>query len=279
MNTGSSPIVLKIPSIAVDTNVTINPAKSEFENKDSLRWILEWKVSDGKSTASYNFFGTVNRKEAWQPPGAIGRNFSTSFETSSNKLIESYINTDENGGIWSVEVSAFSGDNSYTATIAGIEKLPKSIKVVLIDRKRRLKMKMNEESEFKFAFDNKETNRKLQIVAGDSTFVAKATAGIMELPVSYALYGNIPNPFNPSTTIKYTVAEKGKGRELVSLKVFDARGRFVKALVNGKQESGYYKVNWDGRNERGVSVGSGVYFYRISIGREFIKSRKMIVLK
>jgi hypothetical protein len=114
--------------------------------------------------------------------------------------------------------------------------------------------------------------------------VVHETAGLY-VPVTRAALGqNYPNPFNPSTRIEYWVPEggpdggNGAGRAPVSLVVYDVRGRRVRTLVDAPQAAGRYRVDWDGRNDQGAPVGSGIYFYRISTPR-FSDARKMVLLK
>ena len=80
------------------------------------------------------------------------------------------------------------------------------------------------------------------------------------IPNEFALYQNVPNPFNPTTLIPYDVAGSG-GR--VSLKIFDVSGRLVRTLVDEEQTAGRKIAMWDGKNERGHNIASGVYFYRL----------------
>jgi len=95
-----------------------------------------------------------------------------------------------------------------------------------------------------------------------------------DLPTCYTLAPNKPNPFNPFTTISYGIPREGQ----VSLVIFDVAGRFVRTLVNTWQGPGKYSVRWDGRDDAGRAVGSGVYFYRMSAGEE-IFTGKMALLK
>lgn len=87
---------------------------------------------------------------------------------------------------------------------------------------------------------------------------------------NFSLSQNYPNPFNPVTSIKYQVARRG----MVVLKVFDVLGKEVCTLVNEQKAPGIYEVNFDASN-----LSSGIYFYKISIGNEFISTKKMLVLK
>ena len=93
-------------------------------------------------------------------------------------------------------------------------------------------------------------------------------------PAVYALSRNYPNPFNPTTTIDYSIPEAGN----VELVIFNMAGQKVRTLVSEKQDAAYYKVVWDGRNENGESVASGLYFYRLASGN-FNKIEKMTLIK
>jgi hypothetical protein len=97
------------------------------------------------------------------------------------------------------------------------------------------------------------------------------------LPQAFALGQNHPNPFNPSTTINYQVPEDA-GMAKFTLNVYDIRGRLVRTLENGTKGPGYYTAYWDGTDNRGRQVSSGVYFYRFS-SKDYTATRKMVLLK
>jgi hypothetical protein len=89
------------------------------------------------------------------------------------------------------------------------------------------------------------------------------------------LYGNYPNPFNPTTTIHFSLA----AAERVKLQIFNTRGQMVRTLAAGKFSQGMHSVTWDGRNSEGILQASGVYFYRLQIGDGFVKTNRMLLLK
>lgn len=91
---------------------------------------------------------------------------------------------------------------------------------------------------------------------------------------SFQLYQNSPNPFNPTTQITYQLPEAAD----VQLVVYNLLGQKVKTLVNAHQMPKTYRVTWDGTNEQGVKVASGVYIYRLKAGKH-IATRKMILMK
>jgi hypothetical protein len=99
-------------------------------------------------------------------------------------------------------------------------------------------------------------------------------SGSVMLRLSFGLEQNYPNPFNPTTTIAYSIPK----RVHVSLVVYDVAGRVVRTLVDEARPANYYRIEWDGINNHGERVSSGVYFYRIVAG-EFRKTRKMLLLK
>ena len=94
------------------------------------------------------------------------------------------------------------------------------------------------------------------------------------LPLAYALNQNFPNPFNPTTTICYSVRE----RHETKLVIYNMLGQTVRTLVHRPQDAGIYTVQWDGRNDHGQQVSSGVYFYRLKSGT-FVDTKRMLLLQ
>ncbi len=111
-------------------------------------------------------------------------------------------------------------------------------------------------------------------VAGQDGAVA-----ILARPVEFALAPNYPNPFNPTTQIRYQLPEAAT----VSLEIFNALGQKVRTLVPRQiQEAGYYELAWDSRNESGEPLTSGIYFYRLqahTAARHFMHLHKMALLR
>ncbi len=90
----------------------------------------------------------------------------------------------------------------------------------------------------------------------------------------FALYPNFPNPFNPETRIRFQLAENSD----VKLMVYDVLGRKVRTLVSDRMDAGHHVINWDGLNDAGTDVASGMYVYRIKAG-DFISHRKMLLVR
>jgi flagellar hook capping protein FlgD len=101
--------------------------------------------------------------------------------------------------------------------------------------------------------------------------------GDNELIISkFKLSQNFPNPFNPSTTIKYQIANSKP--QNTTLQIFNSLGQLVRSLVNTEQSQGEYSVVWNGLDNSGTAVSSGVYFYKLTHGN-FVDSRKLLKLK
>lgn len=105
--------------------------------------------------------------------------------------------------------------------------------------------------------------------AGISTGIAGP-----QLPDAFRLYANYPNPFNPRTTIRYELAAESD----VKLVIYNIMGQPVRELVRQKQQAGSYQVVWDGRNERGEQVGTGMYIYKLEAG-SFRDAKRMLLLR
>lgn len=95
-----------------------------------------------------------------------------------------------------------------------------------------------------------------------------------DLVEKFALGTNYPNPFNPSTLISYVLKENG----MISISIYDMRGRLVRALFEGRQNSGYHVMDWNGKDVQGRPVSAGSYIYTIQVGNEVI-TKKMTLLK
>jgi hypothetical protein len=95
-----------------------------------------------------------------------------------------------------------------------------------------------------------------------------------QLPTAFNLYNNYPNPFNPTTQIRYNLSEDA----MVSITIYDIMGRSIRSLVNSKQTAGYRSIRWDGKNNLGEPVSAGMYIYTIQAG-EFRQTKKMVLLK
>ena len=117
---------------------------------------------------------------------------------------------------------------------------------------------------------------QLTIIVTSPTSVAKENESY--LPLTFTLNQNNPNPFNSMTTIHYQLPKPAE----VCIKIYNLQGQEIRTLIKEKKEGGYFTIIWDGKDNQGNIVVSGVYFYRMnakSRKQQFIQTKKMILLR
>ena len=96
-----------------------------------------------------------------------------------------------------------------------------------------------------------------------------------QTPSIFKLYQNYPNPFNSQTEIAFDIYHPGN----LQLHIYDSNGSLVKSLINGEwKDVGNYTINWDGTNNQGKTLSSGVYFYKLILGK-FSQTRALVLAK
>jgi hypothetical protein len=122
-------------------------------------------------------------------------------------------------------------------------------------------------------------NFEITIVSGTVFLLKKRTiTSVIEksqIATEYELCQNYPNPFNPQTTISYQLPVYSK----VTLKIYDILGKEVRTLVNENKSAGYHSVMWDGRDNSGRQVTSGIYFYKLMSDYGISITKKLLLLK
>jgi hypothetical protein len=110
------------------------------------------------------------------------------------------------------------------------------------------------------------------------SFTNNATLAINDeenlLPKSFALHDNYPNPFNPSTTIRFDLPKATD----VSILVFNVLGQKIKTIERNQMNPGYHSITWNATNDYGSQVSAGMYFYQLRTS-DFIRTKKMVLLK
>jgi hypothetical protein len=96
-----------------------------------------------------------------------------------------------------------------------------------------------------------------------------------KIPARFKVEQNFPNPFNPSTRIRFTLPRRG----LVSVGIYNVDGKLVRTLHDGVMDAGHHELVWDSRNNSGTDAASGVYFYKITACGDYQDVRKMVLLR
>lgn len=123
-------------------------------------------------------------------------------------------------------------------------------------------------------YTNLAANEFYSAVEGLGIVIVSVEDGGQAVPKAFVLEQNFPNPFNPATTIRFSIGEPAH----VDVAVYNLLGQRVATVMKGTRDAGVHSVVWNGRSDAGVLVGSGVYVYRVTAGSE-ASARKMILLK
>ena len=113
---------------------------------------------------------------------------------------------------------------------------------------------------------------------GKKTYFNTIDATPKLLILDFKLHTNYPNPFNPGTFIKFSVPNMNRINKHVRLLIYDTLGRKVRTLVDNNIEGGIHQIYWNGNNEAGIPVSSGIYFYELDSNR-FREIRKMLLVR
>jgi hypothetical protein len=137
----------------------------------------------------------------------------------------------------------------------------------------------SKDAEFKFSVERsapvgEEQKMSVLIKTIDGQMWTKEIAFTVSAPKEFHLYDNFPNPFNPTTKIAFELPAVSK----VKLVIYDALGREVRTLTDEEHPAGYIELTWDGRNDGGIAVSSGVYFYRV-MAAERNTVKKMMLMR
>ncbi|NUM81313.1 T9SS type A sorting domain-containing protein, partial [bacterium] len=175
-----------------------------------------------------------------------------------------------NGNVWEMVVDGISTKNDRLEW--NLQNIPSTLAIAIVNTSINRWLDPAAQS---VPLDPSIALQRFKIIIGQPTFVHDAVESIKEnLPEQFELFSNFPNPFNPTTQIRFRVARSGN----LDLKIFNILGQEVKTLTNGFYETGDYKVSWDGTDNRGLRVSSGIYFYRIKTA-SFLQTKKMILIK
>ena len=194
--------------------------------------------------------------------------------TRESKYMRDVRDIDELNGVWNLKIDAEKDENEIflSGTLKG--KIPEGLSIAIIDIPER-------KATFNFLeyglqiIKNSMISYDIKIIMGELDYVQKMSDEILEnIPSTFSLSQNYPNPFNPVTKLDYNLPLRSK----VNISIYNVLGQEIKTLVNGVKEYGYHSVTWDGRNDLGKDMSSGVYFARIT-SKGFTKTRKMLLVK
>ncbi|MGE5313582.1 MAG: FlgD immunoglobulin-like domain containing protein [Acidobacteriota bacterium] len=275
----SAVVVTLMPRPASDTAAEQSMGKSAQAEGE---WMMSVAATDGIAADGGNACGMLQSSSDWrdvndrsEPPLPPGRFVSFRFtEKDARPLAVDCRSVHADGAFWNCEVRSSSPGTHVRLAFSQKGTLPRGFGLYLVDYETERVTGCAGTASYEFTMKPNETRRLLRIVAGSDAYVERHTDGIPVTPLSYALAQNYPNPWNPSTTIAYTLAHSDE----VDLSVFNVLGQKVRTLMHGRQSLGAHTCVWDGADDRGVRVASGIYVYRLTAGA-YAESKRMVLVK
>lgn len=292
-NTSANPVNIGIPAIEASGAMMKNTYAEDFVRNDRDSWRLRIRASSGLVADDDNYIGmsqdaddqfdSYDLVDAPRHPGDYIklRIPHDDWTASPDEYGIDIRKTNPSGHVWDFEVSVKTDDRSVSMNFDGASNIPAHFDAVLLDKDLGLALNLRDRKEYVFPVGGSETTRHFRIVAGQSGFVEENNLGISTVPQRFELSQNFPNPFNPSTALKYALPVRSR----VTLKIYNVLGQEVRTLLQSEMPAGNHLISWNGKNGLNQAVTSGVYICRISAvpsegtSGQFVQSRKMILLK
>jgi hypothetical protein len=267
-------------NVAYDTVINIPPRQAQslmafqkimFQPQNE-EWQIQVLAESGNIRDRFNYAGvrtgassSIDINDYPEPP-PIGKFVSLYFipEENAGPYSTDYQKPGAEGYIFEIALSA---NVSQKKTISfEPENLPADYHWQVVSEDSKIKYNQQE-------IQLKANQARFKLFVGRENFLAQATANYQETPMTFRLEQNYPNPFNPITKIKYQLPQ----RETVSIFIYDILGRRIKTLLEKEQkEPGYYQIQWNGRNDSGNQVASGIYILQLH-SNNFHRAIKMIL--
>ena len=269
--------------------LTLQPFQNDIEEtRDAGRtisneWVLNLRLS---SNHYFDYSSQVGRKE-------LAEEDKDAYDVPALPVMDSYVavrteingngdfdyesdirSLEESNGVWNIKLISEGISGPYTFSMKSNNDLPTGLDFALLDipNKNVIRNVLSESITIQESLQN---GYDITIVAGDEAYVNDMIMNILEaIPAEYSLSQNYPNPFNPTTKIDFTLPRSDD----VNVTIYNLVGQQIKVLVNSNLEYGYHTVTWNGLDQLGRPVASGVYFSELRT-RNFRQTKKMLLLK
>jgi hypothetical protein len=181
------------------------------------------------------------------------------------------------GYIWNlvVDYSLEKPEDLVTIKFMELTELPENWLIYLFDLSDDIAMNLQNQKNLSFkAKEGVVTRKKYKLVIGSEQFVKQNSENIPLVPLEFELFQNYPNPFNAATTISFNLPK----RMQVSVKIYNILGQLAKTIVDEEVRAGNHKIHWDGRNNQGSLVATGVYIIRLE-AKQNVAVKKLLLIK
>ncbi len=273
-NPSSSPVTLRIPpfsSVPKPEGRTLS--KKEFVLNLQVHGVYSNLNDDqnavGMLESAQDGFDREDYLEA--PP--IGDYLQLSIMEGNNRFAGDFRAVSSSGAFWDLSLSTTGKKEIVNIAIDGASVLNESFQIWLLDQDRGCLIPIRN---WKGEMEVEERGKlhHLRLIVGTEEYAMQKNGSIPLIPYCFVLFPNFPNPFNPETKIGYQLGEKSH----VQLEIFDLLGRRIKIWIEEGQPAGMHQVVWNGKDDTGIAVKSGLYVFRISTGK-FTASRKMLLIR
>ena len=250
------------------------------------QWTLQIIASSGAARDRINWAGTrpdasaqYDDNDLFEPP-VIGNYVSVYFPHPEwprhpENYTADYRPLSADGHVWDFKVAAGKTHSMVTLTFDGWQEVPDDLEVYLIDEALGTARNLRQNPTYTYRAGEAGSSKSLKLVVGSRQYVEANSGNVTLVPTNFELAQNFPNPFNPETVIRYALPQAST----VTLEVYNLLGQKVRTLVDhAPQPADFYLVSWDGRDERGEAIATGVYLYRLVAG-QFVSTRKMVFMK
>ncbi len=290
-------VILQVPPRetrpAADTGKTAPPM-------EDAGWRLAVVVTSGEQVDSAVLGQAPNAVETWdrldrgQPPPAPGGGLTVCFPHGEWSRRQGLYAADLRplapaagsgaGQLWRLDVASERAGPEIGAeahlSLAGLADLPADLEVRLHDHRLSRTADLRREEGYRFQLDETGTaveaqESRFSLLVGDLAYISQQVADLVPPPARTALWQNRPNPFNPSTVIRFDISQPG----VATLRIYDLAGAHVRTLYAGAVEPGGYEFPWRGDDASGRRVASGVYVYRLDTSWGHHQTRKLVMLQ
>jgi len=277
-NQETVPVTLTVPPIET-LGVALPVGSKVIASENDFIIKLTAAIPGTRFIDTENYFGFLEEATAgldqhdFLEPPPIGEFVRASIAEDEKIYAGNFKPLNQNGQEWDVEITSTLLNQQVHITLLETGQLPAGFQHYVLDKDLLTIIPVNENS-FTLKIDDTYPVRHLKVILGSKEFAEGNGDRIPLVPLKFALEQNYPNPFNPETTIRYQINQPGH----VQLEIYNLLGQKIRALVNEVQPAGAHSTNWDGLDDAGRSVSSGVYVYRLRTNRS-VASRKLVLLR
>jgi len=272
--------------LLVNANFSSSAATATAEKTVGGEWKIRILAQCSEAADTYNFAGVSAPGEGgWDgndlveaPP--IGDYVSLYFpHTEWGKFFERYRedirSIAEPNQRWHFVVETNIANQIVTLRFEGLQDIAGQHEIFLVDEAMQYKQNLREHGTYQYQPRRLESATAFTLIVGKADFVAAQTANAQGIPNDFVLEQNFPNPFNPETAIRFGLPKA----EMVTIKILDLNGREVTTVLDRVElPAGRHQRVWNGRDDQGQTVASGIYFYQLQVG-SFMTTRKLTLMR